>query len=64
LEQAAKDEDGQHLEIFDHLAEAQLKLGEKKAAVETWQKALKLDDISPRDKTRRADIKKKIDANP
>ena len=50
LEEACKDdEEGKHLEIWDHLADTLFALGEKKAAVETWQKSLKFEDVSKRD---------------
>ncbi len=61
LEQAAKDEDeGQHIEIFDHLADCYAALGDKKKAVETWEKALKLDDVSKRDAERRRKVTEKL----
>src|SRR5262249_4259790 len=40
LEEAVKDEEGQNIEIFDHLAEVHKALGDKKAAVEAWTKGL------------------------
>ncbi len=61
LEQAAKDEDeGKHIEIWDHWADALVALGKKKEAVEVWQKALKFEDISPRDKERRKKVTQKM----
>ncbi len=36
LEEAVKDPDGQHIEIFDHLAQVLVALKDKKAAVEAW----------------------------
>lgn len=57
---ATQDEDGKHIEIFDHLAQVYLALGDKAEAVKTWKEALKLPDVSPRDKKRREEIKKKI----
>jgi tetratricopeptide (TPR) repeat protein len=61
LLEASKDEDeGNHIEIWDHVADAQYALGEKKEAVETWQKALKLDDISKKDTERRKKITEKL----
>jgi tetratricopeptide (TPR) repeat protein len=61
LEQAAKDEDdGKHIEIWDHWADALVALGKKKEAVEVWQKALKFEDVSPRDKERRKKVTQKM----
>ncbi|HYH66079.1 MAG TPA: tetratricopeptide repeat protein [Urbifossiella sp.] len=61
LKKAAADEDdGDHIEIWDHLADCQLALGEKAAAVETWQRALTFDDVSKRDEARRRRVIAKL----
>ena len=64
LEKASKDDDeGQHLEIWDHLADVHLALGDKDKAIAVWQKALRLDDVSKRDGDRRKKIEAKLKAN-
>lgn len=60
LRQAAEDEDGNHIEIWDHVADCLLAMGQKKEAVATWEKALKLEDISKRDAERRRKITEKL----
>ena len=60
LKQAAEDDDGQHLEIWDHLADCYLAMGKTKDAVATWEKALKLEDVSKRDAERRRKITAKL----
>lgn len=61
LELAVADTDeGNHLEIWDHLADCYLAQGDIKKAVTTWEKALKLEDISVRDKERRRTIATKL----
>jgi tetratricopeptide (TPR) repeat protein len=61
LEQATADEDdGNHLEIWDHLGDCYLAMGDKKKAVATWEKALKLEDLGPRDKERRRAVVAKL----
>lgn len=61
LREAVKDEeDGNHIEIWDHLADALVAAGQKKEAVEIWEKALKLDDVSKRDVERRKKVKEKL----
>jgi len=61
LKKAAADEDeGNHLEIWDHLADCHLALGDKKAAVAAWEKALKLEDVSKRDGERRRKVSEKL----
>ena len=42
LKQASADaDDGSHLEIWDHLADCYMALGQKKEAIATWEKGLK-----------------------
>ncbi len=61
LEKAFQDPDqGDHLEIYDHVADCQAALGKKKEAVETWQKGLKLEDVSNRDAERRKAVQAKL----
>jgi len=60
LEASKDDDEGQHLEIWDHLADTHMALGEKKEAIEVWQKALRLADVSSRDKARRKAITEKL----
>jgi tetratricopeptide (TPR) repeat protein len=60
LKEAAEDEDGNHLEIWDHLADCYAAMGRPKDAVATWEKALKLDDVSKRDAERRRKITAKL----
>ena len=55
-----EDEEGQHLEIWDHLADAYMALGETKKAIDTWQKSLKFEDVSKRDVERRKKVTEKI----
>ncbi|HJZ54611.1 MAG TPA: tetratricopeptide repeat protein [Gemmataceae bacterium] len=61
LEQAVADEEeGNHLEIWDHLADCYLAMGQTKKAVQTWEKGLKLEDLGPRDKERRRAVVAKL----
>lgn len=61
LKKAAADEDeGNHMEIWDHLADCHMALGQKEEALEAWSKALKMDDISKRDGERRRKISEKL----
>src|SRR5262249_20169563 len=43
LLEAIKAEEGNNIEIYDHLADLYMALGEKSQAVETWKKALTLE---------------------
>lgn len=61
LKKAAADEDeGDHLEIWDHLADCQLALGDKAGAVASWQRGLTFDDVSKRDEARRRRVIAKL----
>lgn len=53
-------EEGQHIEIWDHLADAYMALGDKAKAAETWQKALKFEDATKRDAERRKKVTEKL----
>jgi Tfp pilus assembly protein PilF len=59
---AVKDEDAQHVEIYDHLAEVYAALGDKDKAAATWKKALNLEDVGKRDAARKDAVKKKLEA--
>lgn len=61
LKQAAADEDeGNHLEIWDHLADCHMALGQKKEAIAAWEKGLKCEDVSKRDVERRRKVSEKL----
>jgi tetratricopeptide (TPR) repeat protein len=60
LLEAIKDKEGQHTEIYDHLAEVHWELGEKKEAIAMWKKAIESASSSKRDQKRKAEIEKKL----
>jgi tetratricopeptide (TPR) repeat protein len=60
FQKAVEDEEGQHLEIFDHLGDVHNALGEKDQAVAAWKKGLKLAGNSKRDQQRKAAVEKKL----
>src|SRR5438874_4097509 len=60
LLEASKSDDGKHVEIYDHLADVHVALGEKAEAAAVWQKALDLENVSKRDETRKEAVKKKL----
>ena len=59
---AVKDPEGQHIEIFDHLADIHWKLGEKAEAIAAWKKGLEHATDSKRDLKRVQEVKKKLKA--
>jgi len=59
-EASLDEEEGQHMEIWDHLADAYLATKDTKKAIELWSKALKFEDVSKRDAERRKKITEKL----
>jgi tetratricopeptide (TPR) repeat protein len=63
LKKAANDEDeGTHLEIWDHLGDIYKALDNKKEAIAAWEKGLTMEDVSKRDAERRKAVIKKLRA--
>ena len=61
LDKASQDpEEGNHIEIWDHVADCLVALDRKKEAVAVWTKALKLEDLTKRDAERRKKITEKL----
>ncbi len=60
---ATKDKDeGQHIEILDHLAEVHMALGEKAEAIAVWKKALAGDANTKRELKKHDEVEKKLKA--
>jgi tetratricopeptide (TPR) repeat protein len=62
LLQAVKEKDGRHIEIYDHLADVHMALGEKTEAVAAWKKGLESTTPRKRDQKRKAEVEKKLKA--
>jgi predicted negative regulator of RcsB-dependent stress response len=63
LKKASEDEEeGIHLEIWDHLGDVYSALDMKKEAIAAWQKGLTMEDVSKRDVDRRKSVTKKLKA--
>ncbi len=60
LKKALEDKSAQHIEIYDHLGDTCLKLGQRTEAVEAWRRGLEFVGDSRRDRERRAEVEKKI----
>jgi tetratricopeptide (TPR) repeat protein len=60
LLQAVALPDGQHPELYDHLGDVHLALGEKEAAIAAWKKALELASPSHRDQQLKRQVEQKI----
>ncbi len=57
---AIKEKDGKHVEIYDHLGEIHMALGEKADAIAIWKEALKLETEEPREKEIKTKVQKKL----
>jgi tetratricopeptide (TPR) repeat protein len=62
LLEAVKDEEGKHIEIYDHLAEVHMALGEKAEAIAAWKKGLELAGPTKREQERKKEVEKKLKA--
>ncbi len=60
LLEAVKDKDGKHVEIYDHLGDVHMALGEKAEAVAIWKEALKLETEGKREKEIKTKVDKKL----
>src|SRR5262249_23671332 len=63
LLEAIKAKEGQHIEIFDHLGDVHMALGEKAEAVAAWKKGVEATGPGHSQKERKAAVEKKIKAN-
>ncbi len=62
LTTAIKLEGGKNIEIFDHLADVHMALGEKAEAIKVWKESLKIEDSTKRDTERRKKVEQKLAA--
>jgi tetratricopeptide (TPR) repeat protein len=62
LLQAIKQKEGQNVEIYDHLADVHLALGEKAEALAAWKKGIEVAGAGKRDQKRKAEVEKKLKA--
>jgi len=62
LLQAIETEDGKHVEIYDHLGETHLALGEKAEAIAAWKKGVEVAGPSKREQERKSVVEKKLKA--
>ncbi|HVK13533.1 MAG TPA: tetratricopeptide repeat protein [Gemmataceae bacterium] len=60
LQEAVKLEGGKHIEIYDHLADVHVALGEKDEAIKVWKESLKFENLNRREKERRKVIEQKL----
>jgi Tfp pilus assembly protein PilF len=61
LLKAIEDKSAQHIEIFDHLGDVHMSLGERDAAIRAWQNGLKAVGDNRRDQERKVAVEKKLE---
>jgi tetratricopeptide (TPR) repeat protein len=61
LEQALEDKAAQHIEIYDHLGDVCIAVGDRDAAIRAWEQGLKHVTETRRDQDRRVAVEKKIE---
>lgn len=61
LQKAVSDKDAQHIEIYDHLGDVLMALGERDAAVAAWQKGLELAGEGRRETRIREAVMRKLE---
>ncbi|MCC6418800.1 MAG: tetratricopeptide repeat protein [Gemmataceae bacterium] len=60
LQEAVKDKGAQHIEIYDHLGDVHMALGDRAAAIAAWRRGLELAGDSAREKNRKAEVERKL----
>jgi len=60
LLEAVKDKTAQHIEIYDHLGDVHMALGERDAAIAAWRRGLEVAGEGQREKQRRTEVEKKL----
>lgn len=63
LVEAIKDEEGQHIEILDHLGDIHNALGEKVEAAKVWKDAINSAGTTKREQDKKKEVEKKIEKN-
>ena len=58
--EAVKDKDAQHIEIFDHLGDVHMALGEKGDAVAAWKKGVDVAGDTKKEQERKTAVEKKL----
>lgn len=61
LQKAVEDKDAQHIEIYDHLGDVLMALGERTAAVAAWQKGLDVAGEGRREARIREAVMRKLE---
>jgi predicted negative regulator of RcsB-dependent stress response len=55
-----QDKGSQHIEIYDHLGDIHMALGEREAAVKAWRRGLEVAGPSRREQARKVEVERKL----
>ena len=61
LQRAVQDKDAQHIEIYDHLGDVHMALGERQAAIAAWEKGLEVVGEGRREMERKTAVERKLE---
>jgi predicted negative regulator of RcsB-dependent stress response len=61
LQKAVEDKNAQHIEIYDHLGDVLVALGETEAALTAWRKGIENVGESRRDQQIKKNVQQKIE---
>ncbi len=61
LIKALEDKNAQHIEIYDHLGDVHIAIGERELAIKAWQKGLEVVTDNRRDQERKIAVERKIE---
>jgi tetratricopeptide (TPR) repeat protein len=63
VKQSAEDDEGESIEILDHLGDVLMALGEKSEAVAVWKKGVRIAGDTQREQKRKEEVQKKLKAH-
>jgi tetratricopeptide (TPR) repeat protein len=63
LQDAVKEEEGRHIEIYEHLGDVYFALDQKDKALQAWKEGVRVAGKSKRELKRKAEVEKKIKAH-
>ncbi len=63
IQNTIEEDEGESIELYDHLGEVLMALGQKEEAVAAWKKGVEIASDSKREQKRKEEVQKKIKAN-
>ncbi len=60
LQDAVKDKNAQHIEIYDHLGDTLMALGDREGAIAAWRRGVEVAGENTRERQRRTEVERKL----